>query len=154
MRGIPGCGKTTTARKLATRENIFSTDDFWGPEYNWDPNKLTQAHSWNQNRAFAAMDKGVTPIVIDNCNLSWKAIEPYAEHAFQLGYTVEFKESEMPEWLQIVSRLNKRVYDQKDAAFLTKNGTHNVPESSTLRMMRQWSPTDQMEKMLNYIRFK
>lgn len=152
MRGIPGSGKSTAAKKLAPKEQIFSTDDYWGPEYKFDMNRLGAAHTWNLDRATKAMADGVSPIVIDNTNITWKAVRPYAEHAFQNGYTVVFKESEMPQWQEITSRLDARDIRDEDAEFLTKNSIHNVPQESVRRMMLGWASHKDMDQFLRLLK--
>jgi adenylate kinase family enzyme len=151
MRGIPGSGKSTAARKLAPKGQIFSTDDYWGPEYNFDINRLGAAHTWNLERATEAMNNGVSPVVIDNTNVTWKAVRPYAEHGIRNGYKVVFKESEMPQWQEIANRLDAKDIRDEDVDFLTKNSVHNVPRESTQRMMMAWVSRKDMEQFLKLL---
>jgi predicted kinase len=100
MRGIPGSGKSTTAKRIVGNGVIHSTDDiieaqgdynefFANMIANKDFTPLSQAHSQNFKNAKASMDSGISPVVIDNTNI--KANEPknYIEYALKLGYADE-----------------------------------------------------------------
>ena len=98
MRGIAGSGKSTKAKQLGRGCLILSTDDFWGPDYAFDPARIGEAHQWNQARAKEAIQKGVSPIVIDNMHLqAWEA-RPYVEAAMAAGYEVRIAQSDDPMW--------------------------------------------------------
>ena len=52
MRGIPGSGKSTTAKKIAGETGkIHSTDNYFmvDGEYRFDPKKLKENHEANYN---------------------------------------------------------------------------------------------------------
>uniref|UniRef100_A0A8C4RHQ8 Uncharacterized LOC114649936 n=1 Tax=Erpetoichthys calabaricus TaxID=27687 RepID=A0A8C4RHQ8_ERPCA len=97
MRGMPGSGKSTLAQEL-TRSNpngvVLSTDDYFSQQtgYSYDPSLLGDAHEWNQSRAKEAMEKGQSPIVIDNTNTQAWEMKPYVQLALEKGYNVEFHE--------------------------------------------------------------
>ena len=63
-RGVAGSGKSTKAKQLAPKENIFSTDDFWMKDgkYIFNPALLGEAHQWNIDRVDNALNEG-NPIV-------------------------------------------------------------------------------------------
>lgn len=97
MRGIPGAGKSTKAKELKGSGEIFSTDD--RIEENGDYREffekmissgnfgpLGKMHNLNFNMAKEAMEKGVSPVIVDNTNI--KANEPknYVEAALNMGY--------------------------------------------------------------------
>ena len=140
MRGFPGSGKSFTAKKLAPKENIFSTDDFWGEEYDFDMSRLREAHEWNQKRVISAMESGMTPIVVDNTNITRKAFNPYIDMAKQFGYRVELKESDSPWWesIKFILRHKNERDIEKWSEFLFKKNTHNVPKAAIANMMNQW----------------
>ena len=155
MRGIPGSGKSTTAKTLAPKENIFSTDDYWGPKYNFDISKIGQAHNWNQQRACEAMQKGITPIVVDNTNTTWKEIDPYALAAVRLGYEVEFCEPASDWWRNVEYYIRQRHlkaeqiigWDLKRCVSeLSHYGTHNVPAFVIEKMISRWQYTADIQK--------
>lgn len=53
--------------------------------YQYNVKKIQQAHAWNQDRAKKAMAKGVSPVVIDNTNLSAWEPKAYVEYGLSLG---------------------------------------------------------------------
>lgn len=151
MRGVPGSGKSTTARTLALKEHIFSTDEYWGPDYNFDISKLNQAHIWNQERVQYFAQAGVSPIIVDNTNISWKSVLPYVEIAFNNEYKVIFKEPESPWWKEIVKVIEnnddkKILYSIEPIEFLTNKNIHNVPKETIKNMLIKWVPTKVIEK--------
>ena len=151
-RGVPGSGKSYTIKQMVPKDNIFSTDDFWGPNYDFNPSKIGFAHTWNQKRANDAMSQGMTPVAIDNTNLTWKEIKPYAKMAKANGYRIEYVESESP-WWQEVSRNfgnpgfkpGQGTFDKAVKTFFKKN-THGVPIEVIARMLMKWTPTNQLPR--------
>ena len=136
MRGAPGSGKSFLAKQLSEGGQIFSTDDFWeiNGQYQFNPSLLGHAHSWNLKRAIEAMQKGITPIIIDNTNVTARDMRPYAEAAIKYNYKVEMKEPNTP-W-------------KFDVDELVKRNTHNVPRASIERMISRWQPNLTMEDLL------
>jgi len=98
LRGISGTGKSALARKMEKKYGVkaLSTDDFFmeDGEYNFNPKKLGEAHSWNFDRAKKAIAEG-KPVIIDNTNAQAWEMKPYVEEALKHGYNVEFVE---PNW--------------------------------------------------------
>jgi predicted kinase len=97
MRGVPGSGKSTEAKKQGAGGAVHSTDDVIESKYDYRKffadmiaNKnfgpLSNAHNQNFKNAVSDMKKGVSPVVIDNTNI--KADEPknYIEAALKMGY--------------------------------------------------------------------
>ena len=147
-RGPSGSGKSFEIKKHVPPENIFSTDDFWGPDYNFDASKLYEAHSWNKRRTEQAMQQDITPIGVDNTNITWKEIKPYYKLAEQYGYAIEYVESTSPWWKEMSSRfpLNTDELEHYAEILNTKN-THGVPKETLKRMIQRWTPTDQLPKL-------
>lgn len=72
MRGLPGSGKSTAARKIAGQLGvIYSTDDFFMVKgsYVYDPSKIGEYHERNLERTIQAMKDNIKLIVIDNTNI-------------------------------------------------------------------------------------
>ena len=144
-RGPSGSGKSFEIKKYVPKEYIFSTDDFWGPEYKFDTNKLHQAHMWNQNRTKEAHEQGISPIGVDNTNLTYKEMKVYIEMAKEHGYKIEYIESTSPWWKEITARYPFKQQDIEWAAdILDKKNQHGVPKETLKRMLQRWTPTDQL----------
>lgn len=135
-RGLPGSGKSTLAKQLGQGGAVFSTDEFFMKEgrYVFNPSMLGTAHAWNLKRATEAMQKGITPIVIDNTNTTAKEIRPYAQAAAQYGYKVEMREPDTP-W-------------KFDVDELVKKNTHGVPRDAIERMLNRWQKDIKPEDLL------
>ncbi|VVC91409.1 unnamed protein product, partial [Leptidea sinapis] len=133
MRGAPGSGKSFKARELVQmtvgsvnesyHRHVFSTDDFFmcGGVYKFDKMNLHDAHLWNQNKAFEAMSKGFSPVIIDNTNIHIWDIEPYVKNGVKNGYLIYIVEPDTP-WA-------------KNAQRLFQKNCHNVPLHSIQRML-------------------
>lgn len=142
IRGLPGSGKSTTAKTLAGNlGQVFSTDDFFclndEREYRFDGNKLHQAHKWNQRRSLDAMKAGIPIVVIDNTNTTIRELRSYLQHielARQLGYSVSIVEPETS-WR----------FDIKD---LVELNSHGVPEAAIQRMLNRYVKDVKLEDVI------
>lgn len=132
MRGLPGSGKTTRAIEIAGEDGVrLSTDDFYveNGQFNFDPDKLGEAHRWNRRRARKAFELGLSPVVIDNCNVEpWEA-HGYLMVALRYGYKVEVAYPDTP-WMF-------------DPAALAEKTEHGVPQGIIENMMTKWVPADE-----------
>ncbi len=151
MRGVPGSGKSTKANELKKKYeaegwvvHLFSTDEFWGPDYNFNVNKIKEAHLWNQNRAFMAMMqahsnildsfRSKTLVIIDNTNVqSWEMM-PYIKAARCLDFEVEIVQADTP-W----------AFDAEECA---KKTVHGVPVDAIKSMLARWEKEVTVEKLL------
>lgn len=99
MRGIPGSGKSTTARLLLEAHQkitgldgaIFSTDDYFLDEdgrYCFDRSRISQAHQWNQTRVRREMLCETAQVIVDNTNTTEREMKPYLDMAKELDYSV------------------------------------------------------------------
>ncbi len=148
IRGVPGAGKSQTAKKYGGL--VLSTDDYFysqvepdQPEkYSFTPSLLGKAHEWNYLRALDAMRKGVTPIVIDNTNITPWEPKKYVEAGVKYGYDVEIKEPDSPWWPEISSLLNDKIKNkaelEKKAEMLAKRNIHGVPANVIMNMFNKW----------------
>jgi predicted kinase len=93
MQGIPGSGKSTIASMIAhsTDGVILSTDEYWYEDgsYQYDPKRAGEAHQWNQRRCVNLMQQDVSPLIIDNTNITQTEAQPYLTFAKMYGYTVQ-----------------------------------------------------------------
>jgi len=88
MRGISGSGKSTYANNIAKQSDkaiICSADNFWIDDvgnYNFDRNRLSEAHAWCYAHFVGTLTTNYHDIVIvDNTNTQLSEIAPYIAHA-------------------------------------------------------------------------
>lgn len=92
IRGLPGSGKSTTAKKIAeeTGAKHFEADMFFideHGEYNFRPHQIRWAHHWCQAKVACWLDaKNV--VVSNTFTMRWE-MEPYFEMANIYGADVE-----------------------------------------------------------------
>jgi len=136
MRGLPGSGKSSLAGKIGETGVVFSTDDFFtiDGKYQYDPEMIGYAHTWNQGRAKKAMRDGVSPIVIDNTHVAGWEAKPYVEAAIANGYKIEVREPQTP-W-------------KFDAEALAQKNSHGVPLDIIQQMINNWEPNLTAEEIL------
>ena len=130
LRGLPGSGKSTLAKEIGKGGVVFASDDFFmvNDEYRYDQKFIGEAHIWNQSRVRRAMRNGVSPIVVDNTNIVWSHIKPYAALASENGYAISYAEPNTP-WKFDVDELAKR-------------NSHGVPKDVIQGMVDKWQPTE------------
>lgn len=93
IRGHPGSGKTTFARKLAEDNPYFipmCADDFFiiDGEYQYDHNKIKRAHDRCYNRARLALTGYNTPVVHNTFTKLWE-LQKYLDLAREFNIPVE-----------------------------------------------------------------
>jgi predicted kinase len=159
MRGVPGSGKSHLALRLAgDPSKVFSTDEFFermegGYAANWKMDRLFPAHKWNQRRVREAMQRGISPVVVDNTNIRIKEARPYVEMGVQYQYHMEIRESDSPWWAEISLLLqNKGLNSEKIKEWANKLATgfdhsgviiknvHGVPFDAIHRMLTALNP--------------
>src|SRR4051794_3566914 len=125
MRGLPSCGKSYTARKLAGEFGVVcETDEYFYKHVGDDPTSydyrdelLQEACQWNLDRFRKALEAGLTPIVVDRGNALSVDSQVYARLAVEHGYHLELREPESPWWQEIRTLLkdkdrNRALLDQ------------------------------------------
>lgn len=110
MRGISGSGKSTLAKNLGEGGVVLSTDDYFmkAGVYDFDPKKLGTYHKMNQEKAKECMEKGISPIVIDNTNSKEWEMKPYVLLADQYNYKVRIEELPILSMDELIRRQEKR----------------------------------------------
>lgn len=126
MRGLPGSGKSTAARRLAADYDaiICSADDYFvnsdTGEYEFNGSLLRHAHQFCQKMAASALRQNRS-VVIDNTNIKRKDVEVYVELARRIGVQVS-----------VVST------DERDVDVCFSRNTHGVPREVIQRMKDQY----------------
>ena len=89
IRGCPGSGKSTFAKKLGTRA-ICSADDYFmrNGEYKWSSLFIPTAHGWCKRKCERYMKLGTSHIVVDNTFTREWEMEAYYELAKKYDYNV------------------------------------------------------------------
>jgi len=109
MRGLPGSGKSQRAKELVGNGIIHSVDDYHMKDgkYEFDIANLRRFHYLNFIASLESMKKGVTPIVIDNTNITAANCRSYVDAAKTYGYEVHVVEPNTP-WAFNLEELVKR----------------------------------------------
>ncbi len=125
MRGIPGSGKSTVARQLASQGAIHSTDDLCmvNGEYQFDTALAPERHAQNLFNFVKSLEAGVYCVVVDNTNVKVQQYEPYVKAAREHGYVPIFVEMAHPTLEEA-----------------TERNTHGVPREVINQMIMDWEP--------------
>lgn len=94
IRGLPGSGKTTMAKKYAEAGYVHCEADQYfevGGEYRFDAGQLHTAHADCLRRTIAAMDAGCPAVVANTFTRRWE-MEPYLKAAKKRGVRVRIIE--------------------------------------------------------------
>lgn len=140
MRGISGSGKSTVAKKLAAREYICSTDEYFmvNGEYKFDRSKLGEYHKRNFELFSSFVEVGVQTLVVDNTNCKRSEFEKYADKAVAHGYVVLEVCVGNP-WRQNKEKDMRYISTSFVEACIARNG-HNVPSESVWQQARNFEP--------------
>lgn len=87
IRGLPGSGKTTLARRMRNRiTDHFETDMFFEKDgkYDADLTKLPEAHGWCLRKACESLCRGRSVIVSNTFSQLWE-MEGYIDAAKRYG---------------------------------------------------------------------
>lgn len=121
IRGLPGSGKTTLARKYALDGYVHCEADHYfeiAGKYRFDAGKLREAHAACLRRAIAAMDAGRPVVAANTFTRRWE-MEPYLKAAKHRGVSVRIIEA-TGNWPNV----------------------HGVPEDAIERMRARWESID------------
>ena len=117
IRGLPGSGKSTRARKLARRGFVHLEADMWFEQRGaFDAALLPQAHAWCRARAAAALKAGRN-VVVSNTFIRRADLRPYIVAAARLGIITEIRRA-TGRWRSL----------------------HNVPAEVLAQMARDFEP--------------
>lgn len=93
LRGVPGSGKSTFARKLAPREHICEADEFMvnvDGEYDFNPARLGYCHDQCYEKFKRLLILGTPTVINANTNTTTKEFKAYVKLAESMGYKVTF----------------------------------------------------------------
>lgn len=90
MRGLPGSGKSTTAKKWEGA-TICSADDFHmvDGKYIWKPENAQKAHSWCLRKFLLALERRDDLVVVDNTNCAVWEMAAYCALALAFDYKLK-----------------------------------------------------------------
>jgi predicted kinase len=125
LRGLPGSGKSTLAKiilqlRSVDEPEVLSADDFFEDKegsYNFDPNKLKEAHNYCQFRCSERMRQQKSKIVVANT------------------FTQEW---EMDEYFKMAERYNYRVHTVIVENRHGNENVHGVPEDKLQQMKNRF----------------
>lgn len=153
MRGLPGCGKSHRARRLAgVSGTVLETDEYFytqvgkdSSSYDYDKDLLPDARAWIFGRMQHAIARGISPIVIDRGNGLNSETRAFALHAREHGYHVQLAEPDSSWWLELRVLLKYKefvsdvLFDEwaKKLSAITKD-SHRVPASTIRNWMKHW----------------
>jgi tRNA uridine 5-carbamoylmethylation protein Kti12 len=91
IRGLPGSGKSTMAKKLENFEH-FETDMFFVEhgKYQFNKDLLTEAHNWCKKMTHQALSEGIN-VVVSNTFITKNELTPYFEMAKTLNAKCEVR---------------------------------------------------------------
>lgn len=162
MRGLPSCGKSHMAKRLAGEVGVIcETDEFFFSEvgddpakYNYDASRMDEARDWNFDRFCEAVEAGVPRVIVDRGNSRSMESCIYIEFAMEHGYQVELKEPDSEWWQEIRVLLKYReltgpALDEWAEQLAEMNrSTHRTPAKTIRRWMSKWKHDLTIEDIL------
>lgn len=118
IRGLPGSGKTTLAKKIAQRHIEADMFHILRGEYNFDRNNLIKAHDWCKLELERMIRSGVNSIAISNTFSRESEYSDYIKLADKYGYSFQVITIEVSPF----------------------GSEHNVPEEVIQKMIDRWEP--------------
>jgi len=118
IRGLPGSGKTTVARKMMldgfvnVEADMFFEDEY--DNYRFDPTRVGEAHKWCQEVTEEYMECGLDVVVSNTFTQKWE-MQPYMKLANKYDYIV-------------VIRVERGEYQN----------IHDVPQEVIEKMKARW----------------
>ncbi len=152
MLGLPSCGKSTTARKLAGEKGVVcETDEYFLTQvgddptsFDWDDDLIGEARRWNFERYEKALSEGVSTVVLDRGTRPNGYARRAARMALKYGYRITLAEPDSPWWQEIKVLLRYRPWtdpvlrDWADELARLSRRTHRVPAEVIYERMCDW----------------
>lgn len=118
IRGLPGSGKTTLAKKIAQRHIEADMFHILRGEYNFDYDNLSKAHDWCRLELERMIRSGINSIAVSNTFSRESEFIDYIELADKYDYSFQ-------------------VITIEASPF---GSEHNVPEEVIQKMIDRWEP--------------
>ncbi len=164
MRGLPSCGKSHTARKLAGRNGIVcETDQFFYTQvgedptrFDYDAGRMAEARQWNYLRFVRTLAGGLKPVVVDRGNGLNLETKRYAKSAVDQGYEVRLAEPDSEWWQEIrvllkYKTVTEELLDEWATRLAKMNrDTHRTPATTIRRWMQKWRHDLTIEEILAF----
>jgi len=127
---------------LQVAQNMVGTLDTVEYRSKWNGAAMPKAHRRNLDEFKAAIDRGVTPVIVDNTNTVPREAAAYVRYATEAGYEVSVEEPTSPHWQQHRDLFKDKYGNAKKLAefgkFLATKNSHGVPEEVIKKMMDRW----------------
>ncbi len=157
MRGLPSCGKSWTAKRIAEDEQgvvlefdsffeVQSEDGSGGVRFVWDREKLNEAGQAHMREVRGAIDAGVSPIVVDDDHRPGSSNKALVAYALMNRYAVEFAEPDSDWWKTIKALLEDKHANAEalgrwaQKLCLLNRETHGVELRTFVSRMERWIP--------------
>lgn len=154
MRGLPSCGKSWSARKIAATQSgtLLEYDTYF--EENSVAQEIDaaarrrhpQARRWHLDRVRQAIDSESPLIVVDDDHTFGASAKALVGYAVLHGYEVSLAEPESPWWQEVQALLEDKHGNGEALArwatklsLLSRSG-HPVTTDHLLRCMEAWQP--------------
>lgn len=86
VRGLPGSGKSTFAKRLSAAGFLHFETDMWmtdeNGKYRFDPSQLKRCHEACQNAVRKSLDRGVSVVVSNTFSRIWE-MQPYLDMPYE-----------------------------------------------------------------------
>ena len=163
LRGLPGSGKSHTAKRLARPNGVIcETDSYFEKQignetiYDYDESLFEEARRVNFEKYCHAIDQGVSRIVVDRGNGLNRETCIYVDYAIDHDYELELKEPDSLWWREMQTLLRYRPHTdnvlQEWAKALTKinQQTHQVPLETIKDWMDSWIPDLTIDEIIRF----
>lgn len=106
----------------------------------WHPSRLGQAHKFCYEQFCAAVDLGITPVILDNTNTMKSQFGKYFQYAEKEGYKVRIEEPESQWWKAARDDLGNTKIKYSDKLKRLKeellaHGQHGVPSETITKLI-------------------
>ena len=136
VRGLPGSGKTTLAKRIVDEDRVLSTDNYFierDGTYNFIPAYLSHAHEVCQVNTETAMIRSNRDIAVANTFSRRWEMKPYFDIARKYGWSVEIA-TPVTDWAHSPTQCWDRCI-------------HGVPLETIERMKERWETVDPLTMM-------